>query len=183
MVKLVAKMPEWGVGLPVKIGAVEIAEIAPQTMVSVAPFKGRIADVSALCKEKLGGRLPEVGCLRILSDGEIFWSGMGQWMWRGAQQTELDLKELAAVTDQSDAWAGLTIRGETSRAILARLCPLDLRDACFAPGQVARTEFAHMMSIIISRSNGYDVFVMRSFAQSALHHLMDAAKSVKAQNL
>jgi len=42
-------------------------------------------------------------------------------------------------------------------------------------GQVARTEFAHMMSIILPQDGGYDIWVMRSMAKTALEHLTEAA--------
>ena len=53
---------------------------------------------------------------------------MGQWLveGRGAGEVADWLGGLAAVTDQSDAWAGLRLAGDAAREVLARLVPLDL---------------------------------------------------------
>lgn len=170
MVELRPVSPFFAMGLPVTIGGLVIDEVHAGPVLSVMPSRGCEAEVSRAL-----GELPNIGGV-VRGEVDVFWSGLNQWFVSGGQVTGLD--DIASVTDQSDAWAVLSIRGASAQEVMARLCPLDLR--AFGEGQVARTEFAHMMSIILPRAGGYDIWVMRSFATTALHHLKEAAASVEA---
>lgn len=175
MADLSVSSPLAGSDLPFSVPGLAVREVDFVQMVSVAPLAD--ADLSPIAD--FGG-LPEVGRWSAGDAGEVFWAGYWHWFVRGAGVAGLKLKG-AAITDQSDGWAGMRLEGALTREVVARLCPLDLRLSAFGQGDVARTEFAHMMSIVIARSDGLDVFVMRSFAKTAVHHLKDAALSVAAQ--
>ncbi|MDZ7708965.1 MAG: hypothetical protein U5K36_01705 [Roseovarius sp.] len=58
------------------------------------------------------------------------------------------LAEVAALVDQSDAWAVVRLDGDDAADVLARLTPLDLRKEHFKRGHTARSELAHMPAAI-----------------------------------
>jgi len=174
VVELVARSALSAHGLPMEIGGLRIDEVAMGPVWAVMPFAGQAEALSAVFEEALGLTLPDPGYVQSSPEAEILWTGQEQWFFCGVPV--VDVQGHGSVTEQSDGWAVLSVRGDAVRDVMARLCPLDLRD--FRPGQVARSEFAHMMSIILPRAGGYDVWVMRSFGATALHHLRAAALGV-----
>ena len=75
-------------------------------------------------------------------------------------------------TNQTDAWVVLTIEGENVRAVLERLCPLDLDASVFPIDQVQRTVMEHMSAIILREDeNRFTLMSASSAAQSFLHAL------------
>lgn len=144
----------------------------------VAPFAGQHAAASRRLQEVLGEGLPEVGG----SGAKLQWFAGGQWaaLAQAALLTET-LAGIAAVTDQTDGWCGFALRGANAVPVMARLCPLDFRETSMPPGRVARTEFCHMMAHVLRRSDGFDLRVMRSFAETAETHIRDAMNSIAAQ--
>ena len=98
---------------------------------------------------------------------------------RPAETVAAALGAAACVTDQSDSWAMLRIAGAGVRSALERICPLDLDDAAFPEGKVARTAMEHL-SVIILR-DGADSFLLmspRSSARSFLHAVELSAEYV-----
>lgn len=74
-----------------------------------------------------------------------------------------DLRKIAYVTDQSDAWVGLEIAGKDVREILGRTCPLDLHLDRFKLNAATRTLMEHLAIIIIrTGSNTFQLFSARS---------------------
>lgn len=157
--------------LPVTIGEATIVAMDHVGITSVAPF----AQATEPVTRQLA--LPETG----RATDAALWFQPGCWMIVGREAAALQrsLAGQAAVTDQSDGWLRLHLSGPATRDILARVCALDLR-AC-APGDVARTELAHQMAVIVARTDGIEIWLMRSLAEDGLKHLIDAAKSVAAQ--
>lgn len=89
---------------------------------------------------------------------------------RAAATVAAALGPAGYVTDQSDSWAMLRIAGAGVRAALERICMLDLDDAAFPEGRVARTVMEHLAVIILR--DGPDSFLLmspRSSARSFLH--------------
>ncbi|WP_299133754.1 sarcosine oxidase subunit gamma [uncultured Amaricoccus sp.] len=166
--------PMDGLGLPVEIGGVILAPLPSAPMVSIAPFRGREAEVAAA----LGTPL-ETGTATDIGGGRLVWAGLGLWFLIGAPAP--DLAGRAAVTDQGDGWAGLRVTGAAAGDVLARLVPVELDPATFAPWRVARTLLGHVMALVIARPEGYDVMVMRSFAGTAVEEITHAARAVAAR--
>lgn len=153
--------------LPLTIGGMTLTETMG-TLTSVAPLKGKEAAV----KKALGG-WPEPG----KADGNILWSGRGQAFVIGEAPSQI---KGAAVTDQSDAWAQLTLEGPALEDVLARLCPLDL--AQMLPGSTARSLLGHMNALFWRLSEReMTIMVFRSMAATAVHELEEAMKSVQAR--
>jgi methylglutamate dehydrogenase subunit D len=160
-----------GLGLPLAIGDVRLGALDLGRLTSVAPFRGREAEVGAA----LGGALPPPGGLARVGEGRVLWSGIGQWFVQGPVP---DLVGLAALSDQSDAWVGLQLSGPAAADVLARLAPLDLHPDAFPPGSVARTLLRHLACLLVAGADGFEILVMRSFARSAVHDLTGAMRAV-----
>ena len=173
MVKLVALTPCAGL-LPIAHDGIEISEVLPDRLMSVAPFKGQEKAVSAQLKEQVGSGLSAVN----RRTAAVTWFGHGTWI----VARDVTLDSLAAVTDQSDAWAVVALSGLGAEDILARLVPVDLRAQVFKKNHVAKTMLGHM-SVTITRAgaNEFEIMVMRSMAQTLVHDLDVAMRSMAAR--
>ncbi len=165
--------------LPVITAGAQLAEARPGPVTSVAPFKGRQAAVArALAADGLGW--PEPGRAVLAPAGRCLWAGRGVAFVTGL--VPRGLEDLAAVTDQSDGWAVLRLEGAQAAAVLARLCPLDLRAGAFAPGHVARAPLGQMTAIVHrSLPESFEIWVFRSMAATAVHELTVAMQAVAAR--
>lgn len=175
MVDLIAKTPCAGL-LPLSHGSVTLREVTESTLFSVVPFKAQHASVSAALQKLIGVGLPANGRLSAGKAAEVFWTGQGQYFVRGENLPKL----AAAVSDQSDGWACVSIEGKDVIDVLARLCPLNLR--AMNEGDVARSLIGHMSAIIIMRSGGVEVMVFRSMAETLVHEVGRIMRSVAAQH-
>lgn len=178
MADLTALTPCAGL-LPQTIGTIILTEVEIDVMTSIAPFKGQGAAVSKALDAALGVTFPDPGRVSRNGDVRIIWSGMGQAMLIGARAPELPN---AATSDQTDAWAVVTINGPEAEAVLARLVPIDLRLSQFAPDTTARTLINHMTgSVTRTGPQVFEVMVMRSMAQTLVHELIEAANGVASR--
>ena len=83
------------------------------------------------------------------------------------------------ITDQSDGWALLELKGEHCCAVLERLCALDIDEAVFNVGQLARTSIEHINTVLLrSEINRFLVLTPRSSAHSFVHAFEHTAKHV-----
>lgn len=165
--------------LPKIAGGMVLSELPFARITSVAPLRGKARALGAALKA-MGLGWPGPGLSRRSGDAAILWSGMDQAFLIGPDPTSL--QGLAALTDQSDGWARMRLKGPGAEATLARLVPLDLRPLVFAEGQVARSGLNHMM-LHIGRSgaDSFDLMVFRSMAGSAVHELHQAMEAVAAR--
>ncbi len=156
-----------------------LSELPFVQMTSVAPLKGKVRALRAALKS-IGIGWPAPGRSVTSGTAAILWTGMDQAFLLGADPDALE--GLAALSDQSDGWARIRLKGPGSAAVLARLVPLDLRPAAFAEGQVARSGLNHMMMILLrSGAESFDIMVFRSMAASAVHELHQAMEAVAAR--
>lgn len=106
--------------------------------------------------------------------------GPGQAFLIGPEVREL---EGAALSDQTDGWARMQIKGVDCLEVLARLVPVDLRRATFRQGHTARTKLFHVgLSITRTGENQFELLVFRSMAKTVVDELSVAMKSVAALN-
>jgi sarcosine oxidase subunit gamma len=152
--------------LPRTIGTLTLSERTP-VLTSVAPFKGK---KTAL--RKALGSWPAPGEAK----GRTLWAGRNLVFVVGECP---DLAGLAATTDQTDAWAAVTLAGPDMDAVLARLTPLDT--SAMAPGQTARSLLGHMSALYHRTGEGMDIYVFRSMAATAVHEISHAMTSVAAR--
>ena len=92
------------------------------------------------------------------------------------------LAKIAAVVDQSDAWAIVRLEGADAEDVLARLVPVNLRRSAFKRGHTLRSNLYHMMaSITRIGNNSFQIMVFRSMAETLVHDLSVAMQSVAAR--
>lgn len=173
MARLIPKTPAEGL-LPVTIGPCRLEERLYEAITWVAPFEGKAAAVG----KAIGIVFPEPG--QVTGEGHhlALWVGPGQALVLGPPVAPPG----AAVADQSSAWAVLTLTGPTAAEILARLTPLDLRDAAFPEASTARTLIGHMTaSLTRIGPETYEIMVFRSMTRTAVHEITRAMKGVDAR--
>ncbi|WP_342068514.1 sarcosine oxidase subunit gamma [Yoonia algicola] len=169
MASLIALTPCAGL-LPIVHGGVEVSEVVPDRLMSVAPYRGQHEAVAAQLKAQVGVGLSapkrRAGC--------VTWFGHGTWLVAG--EVALDG---AAVTDQSDAWAVVHVSGAGVEDVLARLVPVDLRGQVFKTNHVAKTLLGHMaVTIIRSGADRFEIMAMRSMAKTLVHDLDVAMRAL-----
>lgn len=157
-------------------------------LVSIAlPFGGEDAALGAV-KSAYGSDLPEVGKSATAKDGArlirlgadlafvLFQHGTPD-----ANQVVQDkLRGAAYTTDQTDVWCALELSGKGARAVLERICPLDLHDSAFAVDDAKRTVMEHL-GVIILRI-GTNSWLLLSASSSAGTFLHAVETSIKNAN-
>lgn len=182
-IRLTAKSA-FGAALPVRHGTVTLSEPAAGAVTWIAPLNGKGAAVSSALKRQIGAALPEPGESTGTGDGgpdgaRVIWAGPGQAFVLGPQVKPI---AGAAMTDQSSAWARCALDGRDAAKVLARLVPVDLRDAAFPSGRTARTQLGHMAcSLTRVGPDRFEIMVFRSMAATALHELDRAMGMVAAR--
>ncbi len=172
MADLTATPATAGRDLPIRTGETVLSALPPGPRWSLAPFRGRTATVA----EALGG-LPAPGAVRHLPEGgRVIWAGLDLWLVEGPRPTTAD----AAVTDQTDAWAGLRLEGAGARATLARLLPIDLDPKVLPDDRALRSVLHHTPCLLVTAAGGFDLMVPRSYTRTTVHHLTTAMSSVAA---
>ena len=178
MVDLSAKSACAGL-LPKEIGNVTLREDVFEAITSVAPLKGQEAAVSDALKEHMGAAFPKPNRATGKEGARVVWAGRGQAFVFGKPVPEL---AGAALTDQTDAWACVTLAGPDARHVLARLIPIDLGEAQFKRGHAARTLINHMTGLVYrSGADRYGLLVFRSMAGTLVHDLETAMEAVAAR--
>ncbi|QOL80717.1 sarcosine oxidase subunit gamma [Pseudooceanicola spongiae] len=158
----------------------DVAEVCG-TSIRVPPMRpltslmpGASQGLGQALKKHHGLTLPEPGQRTLSDTAECLWFGHRQYLLVGVRPAD-SLTEVATLTDQSDAWSTVLLDGPLARDVLARLCPLDLRDAAFPMHATARSEIRHMMACITRVSaDGFRLMVFRSMADTLLHDLREA---------
>jgi len=170
VVSLIAKTPLDGL-LPAEAGPLTLREVTYDPIQSIAVFKGKSEPVRKAMKQATGAELP----LPNRTISPVLWFAPDQYLVLGHWVQNLD--GIAAVTDQSDAWAILSVEGAEVENILSRLIPIDLRYAVFSEGQTARTMIGHMTaSVTRMAADRFELMVMRSMAGTLVHEVCKAAK-------
>lgn len=172
MAELTETPPFTGQALPLALGACRVSALDPGPIAAIAPFPGRTAALAA----RLGG-FPAPGEVLDLPAGRLVWAGRETAFLFG---TPPDLAGLAAVTDQSDGWAGLRLEGADGAAALARLVPVDLED--LAPPASLRSLLNHMPLLLIHpTAEVWELYSFRSMAGTMVQEVVTAMRSVAAR--
>lgn len=158
-----------------------LEEANEPALASLAARAGRAGDVIAAV-QKLGLSLPETGRLTRGEGISAIWWAQDQWMVGGAEGLPARLKDAVgdagSVTDQTGAWAIISVSGERALSVLERLCMLDLSDAAFPDLSSARTVMEHHAVTITRGGDVYHLMTARSSARGFLHALETAAEGV-----
>lgn len=163
---------------PITIGTVTLAEAQPERITALSPFKGKAQTLANWLKKTHALDLPDAG-RRVANDtAQALWFGKDQVLFMGPVP-DASLSKHVAMTDQSDAWAIVTLTGGDVEATLARLVPVDLRLSAFSVDQTARTLIGHMQgSVTRVGEDQVMLMVFRSMAGTLKHELMRAMQGV-----
>ena len=163
---------------PLTRGKATLAPLDPGPIASIALFPGG-EKAAAKGLKPLGLTFPGPGTWAAKAEARIVWTGRGQAFLMGVPAPAL---EGAAVTDQSDGWAGFALTGPGAEAVLARLVALDLRASAFPAGRAARAALNHM-SLVLLRTGpeAFELYTFRSMARSAWHELAEAMERLEAR--
>ncbi|KEJ89280.1 sarcosine oxidase subunit gamma [Sulfitobacter donghicola] len=164
--------------LPLTIGALTVTEVDLGAITSIAPF-GDAADKRFV--KALGMGFPAPNQTITAGKARCIWAGQGEALLTGAAPNPA-LADFAAVVDQSDAWATVTLSGEGGAEALARLVPVDMRLSAFGVDATVRTQLGHMSaSITRVAEDTYLIAVFRSMAATLVHDLRLALEAVAAR--
>ena len=176
MPELIAKSALEGRSL--NLGGVSLAEVDVGPITSVAVLPGGAKAVARGLKA-LGLAMPEPSTFVEKKGLRIVWTGREQAFLIGAESPVL---EGAAVTDQSDGWAVLSLSGPAAADVLARLVPMDLRLSACPVGTALRSQLNHMNAVILRTGDyAFEIMVFRSMARTAWHELETATHMVAAR--
>jgi heterotetrameric sarcosine oxidase gamma subunit len=162
-----------------------MSELAHAPAFWLAVDSGGEPALDKACAKLFGCGLPERGRLAcgVADQGEILlaWVGNRQWLARGVpQQSSIKLEKFACLTEQSDGWVGLAVKGARSRDVLATTCPLDLHEEAFPTGSSARAPFEGVHGIVLCRDaaeSRFELYFQRSSARSFVENLRHGAYS------
>ena len=180
MLELKAKSPFTDL-MPMTIGAVTAQEVDLGTLTSIMPFAGQEAAVAGVLDAAHGLALPDAGRATGKAGTRAIWFGRGAVLLAGPKP-DAGLAKHAAISDQSDGWACVTLRGDSVEDVLARLVPVDLRAATFKQNHTARTMIQHMHgSVTRLGPDSFLIMVFRSMAGTLVHDLSEAMHTIAAR--
>jgi heterotetrameric sarcosine oxidase gamma subunit len=178
--ELIAKSPLAG-RPPVTRGALRLSETPMAVITSIALFPGQAKAIAKALKP-LGLTFPAPNTVSQSGDMRLVWTGRDQAFLIGAAAPAIPAG-VAAVTDQSDGWAGLSVDGPTAHEALMRWVPIDLRPKHFAVGMSVRAPLYHMQAILLRPSpDSIQVMVFRSMARTAWHEIELAMTTIEARS-
>jgi sarcosine oxidase subunit gamma len=168
-----------GASLPLALGAGLLEALPAVPILSIAPYPGHEDEAT----KALGG-FPAPGDCLALGGGRLVWAGRAMaFLFDPDDLSEQGLAGrlagVAAVTDQTDGWAGLRLSGDDAIDVLARLVPLDL--AQMADGRSARSLLNHAPLLLIRRDDAFEIWSFRSMAGTILHEVEAAMRAVAAR--
>ena len=113
------------------------------------------------------------------------WLGPDQW-WLVDENGRLAAVQVSealngtahAATNVGESRTRIRVSGPRARDLLAKGCPLDLHPGVFPEGSCAQSLVAKAGVLIycLEDGAGYDLYVLRSFAEYLWHWLADAAR-------
>lgn len=179
MPELIAKSPLAGTA-PLTRAGTTLAEATLGPVTSVAPYPGREKKVNTALKP-LGLTFPAPNTQSAKGAVRLLWAGRDMAFLIGAEAPGA-LADHAALTDQTDGWATLTLTGPAAVDALMRLVPLDLRLSAFPVGRTTRAPLNHMqMQITRTAPDAFELMVFRSMARTAWHELAEVLEMLHAR--
>ncbi len=180
MPELIAKPPLAG-RPPVIRGALRLSEVPMEAITSIALFPGQIKAVAKVLKP-LGLTFPAPNMMSQSGEVRLIWTGRDQAFLIGIAAPAIP-PVVAAMTDQSDGWAGMSVEGPAAHEALMRWVPIDLRPKHFPVGTAIRAPLYHMQAILLRpAANRIDLMVFRSMARTAWHEIDLAMTTVEARS-
>lgn len=176
MAELLAKEAWAGQAAMTRAG-LALAPLEDRPIWSVALFPGGAGAVV----QALGQGLPAPNTWAAAGAARLVWTGRDQAFLMGAEPPD-GLAEVAAVTDQSGGWAGVSLSGPGGPEALARLVPVDLRPAAFPEGAAIRAPVNHMSAVILRTGpETVEIWVFRSMARTLWHEMTEVLDRFEAR--
>jgi sarcosine oxidase subunit gamma len=149
------------------------------TIISLAVPTGKEAVFEASAK-KAGIALPSVGRFKDTPQGRLMAISQDQYFLIATDDgSAVPFGDAAYMSDQSDAWVALEIKGALVRLALERICPLDLHPKSFPTGSGVRTMMEHMGAFILALGDDeYLLLSARSSAKSFWHAVEVSVRNV-----
>lgn len=164
--------------LPMTIAGLCLDEVDLGCLTSIAPFAGQQTVVSAAIEKSHGCGFPPPNRSFHKGAARMIWFGRDIALLAGTVPSPR-LYAVAAVTDQSDAWACVTLTGKGGEDVLARLVPVDLRPRHFETGHTCRTLLGHMQASITRLADDRIlILVFRSMALTLVEEVQAAMEAV-----
>jgi heterotetrameric sarcosine oxidase gamma subunit len=178
VLNLIAKSPASSL-VPLTIGTVELTEAFPDAITFLSAFSGKTDSLSDVLKSSHGMALPGPNRATGRDGARAIWFGSDVALI-GPKPNE-ELASHCAMVDQSDAWCVLRMSGQDIEAVMARLCPVDMRINHFKRGHVVRSQMVHM-NVVYHRVSDQvvDIYGFRSMASTMVHEIKTAMESVAA---
>jgi len=161
-----------------------LGEIRGWSLVQVVAYAGRREEVERILLSLVGGRLParadeviDAAGLRLMRTGpEQIWIIGHDGGGLERQLLQAISSDLGAVTPLSHSRTRISIEGEAAGAVLMKGVPLDFHPDSFRIDQAALTGLHHT-PVLIHRAgvSRFEIYAMRSFAESVWEWLADAA--------
>ena len=167
--------------LPQMIGSVSLMEMSLPVITALGCGAAEKKALSAALKTHHGMALPAAQRATGKASARCIWYGAHYLLIGPAPHS--DLAAHAAVVDQSDGFAVITIDGSQSRDVLARLVPIDLAPDAFKRGQSARSLLQHIhISITRISEDGFLILTARSMVGTLVKDLKIAMENVAARH-
>ena len=179
MAELIAKTSLAGRAMLTR-GGLRLSEAAAGPITSIAVFPGQDKAMARILRP-LGLAFPAPNRMVAKGSASLVWAGRDLAFLLGPAAPDIPAS-VAAVTDQSDGWATLTLEGAGADDALMRLVPIDLAVAQFGVNEVRRAPLYHMQCILCRMApNRFDLMVFRSMARTAWHDIDTAMTTVEAR--
>lgn len=167
--------------LPLHIGSVSLTEVSLGRMFLLLPFLGQRENLSARLQARCGVSLPKPNQTSVKGEKRLIWFGRSSYLLTGADVAN-DVTDIAAVTEQTDAWSSVELAGASVEDVLARLVPVDLRKKAFGHNATIRSVVGHMnASISRTGEDRFLIMVFRSMAETLVEELKEAMEAVAAR--
>jgi len=162
----------------------------PTALLQVTARKNQRDALAAALSERLGVALPGPGVSHAADDATVIWLQPTSWLIQSrpalAARLLTDFSRIhpgfASWVDQTHGYCLLRVSGAAVRAVLARLCRLDLHERAFAPGACAATLVGHVACLLrrVPQSDAtcdatFDLLITASYADWLLDELTTAA--------
>ena len=167
-----------------EVGPYTVSEVTAYSLASYSLRKGSENDAKKKLEQFIGSSLPDVMNSNF-GDISSFWIGPSQWLIEAPIEIHEDLaRELsevslgkASITEQTDAWCRLDLKGSELAKPLSLLCNVDAPS--FKGGEVTRCQMDHLGCFLICRDiKNITILGPRSGAESLYHAIITALKAV-----
>lgn len=166
-------------GEPVRIGRLAF------TLVQLLARRDGAAALADALRTTFSLSLPPPGRAAVAGALRALWMQPQGWLIQTPADADAGLPEalaracvgVASVMDQSQGRAVFTLAGAQARAVLARLCRLDLHPRVFEVGQVAATPLGGLAALLhqTGAAPEYELIVATSYARAFGRMLATAA--------